>query len=389
MNLLIFEPRLGGHHLTWLRYITEDFLSYGASLTLAVDLRPGADELIEKGLANLRHRVNIVSAYDKNGNYRGGSKMAALLECFINSGAEEVFITNFDEIASNTLRLAAFGLMPPKLLRGKINGIYFRPRFIANAFWPPGNTLKAFGFTRLCRGHWLKNIYLLDEQLISKARKTWQNPDFHFLPDVWYGDYLLNKLKAREKLGIPADKFVFLNYGIGTRRKGLHIVIQAMQRGKLPGNAILLCAGEICDDRLLAGLSELKNKGIAILLNRYISDEKEKLCFAASDIVLLPYVKHFGSSGVLSRAAAAGKPVIASDEGLVARRVREHHLGFLFQSGDPDLLLKDMKQTISSDTDKLASYQKAAKIYAESCSRPAFNKALSSCLISSPTKALT
>lgn len=377
LHFLIFEPRLGGHHLSWLRYVAEDLLATGSSLTLAVDLRPGAKELIEKYLADLLSKVNMISAYGGKANYRGGSKMAALLECFIASGAEEIFMTNFDELASNTLRLAAFGVTPPKALMGKINGIYFRPRFMAHAFWPPGNMIKSLGFKRLCRGHWFKNIYLLDEYLIPKAHNNWPGPQFHFLPDVWNGNFSHDKHAARQALRIPPDKFVFLNYGIGTRRKGLHLVIRAMRQKRLPDNALLLCAGKIADDQeLLCGATELEESGVAMLLNHYVSDKEEELCFAASDAVLLPYVKHFGSSGVLSRAAAAGKLVIASDEGLLARRVREHNLGLLFPSGQVDSLVKNMKQVMTFDKNKLASYIKTAHNYASSCSRQAFRRAI-------------
>ena len=65
-------------------------------------------------------------------------------------------------------------------------------------------------------------------------------------------------------------------------------------------------------------------------MGRYITDQEEKLGFCACDAVLLPYIGHIGSSAILSRAAAAGKMVIASDEGLIAKRVRKHGLGRLF-----------------------------------------------------------
>ncbi len=39
-HLLIFENRTEGHHLHWLRYITEDFLTTGSRVTLALDYRP-------------------------------------------------------------------------------------------------------------------------------------------------------------------------------------------------------------------------------------------------------------------------------------------------------------------------------------------------------------
>ncbi len=381
-HLLIYEPRLGGHHLSWLRYVTEDFLSIGIKLTLAVDQRSDSQHLIEKKFIDLSDRIKVISAYSRDGKYRGGSKTASLCLCLQESGAQEVFMTNFDEIASATLRRAACGIMPPQSLRGRLSGIYFRPRFMDNCCRPLGNMIKQFGFTRLCRSGWLNNLYLLDEYLINRATDKWQGCNFHFLPDVWSGDYSHDQKLAREKLRVPANKFVYLNYGIGTRRKGLHLIIKAMLNFKLPTDIFLLCAGKITDDKeLQKGVVELEKIGLARVINRYVSDEEEELCFAACDTVLLPYVKHFGSSGVLSRAAAAGKFVIASDEGLVARRVREHNLGLLFRSADVESLRNNILEAFKINKSQKILFKDSAHHYAESCSRSIFRTALSSCFM--------
>lgn len=377
-HLLIYEPRLGGHHLTWLRYVTEDFLSVGVRLTLAVDLRPASRELIENNFVDLSDKIKIISAYSEDGKYKGGSKTASLCLCLQESGAQEILMTNFDEIASSTLRRAAFGILPPKSLRGRLNGIYFRPRFMDSHFWPVGNIIKYLGFTKLCRGGWFNNLYLLDEYLIDRAKNKWRNCNFHFLPDVWSGNYSHDQKLARKKLQVPDDKFVYLNYGIGTRRKGLHLVIRAMLNFKLPEEAFLLSAGQIADDKeLQQGVAELEKRGLARVINRYVSDAEEELCFAACDTVLLPYVKHFGSSGVLSRAAAAGKFVIASDEGLVAKRVREHDLGLIFDSENGRSLEEVMAKGLLIGNEKKLLYERNCLNYASSCSRALYRQALS------------
>ena len=116
--------------------------------------------------------------------------------------------------------------------------------------------------------------------------------------------------QAREILKIPLDKFVFLNYGIGDKRKGLHLVIQAMLEASHESRLFLLCAGQISrNNTIRSGLDKLETLGHAKVLNRYVSDVEETLCFCAADAVLLPYINHFGSSGVLSLAAGAGKMV--------------------------------------------------------------------------------
>ncbi len=376
-HILIFEPRIEGHNLIWLRYVTEDLLSAGFRLTLAVDCRPGPYASIQNQLSALIPNVKFISIFTRAGKLRGGSKIRALAQCFRESHAQEVFINNLDEIASHSLRCAAFGVYPSNNLQGRLSGIYFRPGFLVNPVWPLGNLIKSIGFRRLCQRMFFKNICLLDEYLFDAIENGYYHTQFHLLPDPWHGDFSLLQTEARRKLKIPGDKFVFLNYGIGDRRKGLHLVIRSMLASLSESRFFLLCAGQIAKDREIAnGLDNLKRRGLAKVMDRFVSDYEEKLCFCASDAVLLPYINHFGSSGVLSRATAAGKMVIASDEGLLGKRVREHRLGLLFPSGNVKKLRECMKKASLLTRDALAEFRFAGIGYARSCSRDAFRRAL-------------
>ena len=375
-SLLIFEPGIKGHHLSWLRYITEDFLSAGCGLTVAADLRPQSQELVLARLSEFKKDITLISAFDNAGKWRRGSKINAVADCLEQSGASEVFMNNFDEIASDCLRRAAIGIYPPKALQGRLSGVYFRPGFLENPYLPPGNFIKHIGFQKLCRNRWLNHIFLMDEYLFASVEKRYSPAVFHFLPDPWDGDFSISQENARKQLNIPSDKFVFLNYGVGDKRKGLHLAIEAMQTMSPP--SFLLCAGQLRADRkILSTLELLETQGKAKVINRYVSDDEADLCFCACNVVLLPYIQHFGSSGVLSRAAAAGKPVIVSDEGLLARRVREHKLGLLFPSGHAQALKTGMKDIFQSD---MRQFQQAALHYAQLCSRQAFRTALLSAL---------
>jgi glycosyltransferase involved in cell wall biosynthesis len=376
-HLLLFEPRVAGHHLTWLRYLTEDFLAGGFRLTLALDWRPGTRELIQDQLALLMDEIAIVSIFNQDGRLRGRSKMRTLAECFRESGAEEVFVNSFDEFLSGCLRLAALGIEPPERAKGRLNGIYFRPLFLANRNRSLRNAIKFIGFRRLCKRGWFGKIYLMDEYLHAAIGGQYPESLFHVLPDPWHGDFSHRRDDARKALNIPTDKFVLLQYGIGTRRKGLHLAVRtALQLASTP-RLFLLCAGQIRNDpEILRGIDQLERQGKARVLNRYVSDLEEQLAFCASDIVLLPYIKHFGSSGVLARAAAAGKMVIASDEGLLARRVREHGLGWLFPSGNVEELEVNVKKAMTLSGEEMTRFRRAGLRYASLCSRSLFRKAL-------------
>lgn len=376
-HILIFEPRLVGHHLSWLRYVTEDFLHAGLRLTWAVDYRPKAKIQIQEQLSTLIPHVSVISVFDEAGRLRGGNKIRAMADCMRESDARDVFLNSLDEVTSNCLRYAALGIYPPRLLRGRLSGVYLRPRFLENPFRPLGNIIKAMGFRRLCRNGWFKYIYLMDEYLFETSNSTLRDIAFYFLPDPWAGNFSHEKNVARKALGIPEDKFVFLSYGIGDRRKGLRLVVNAMADLPSESRFFLLCAGHIPKDRkTMKRLQQLEGHNLATTLNRYVSDAEEELCFCASDAVLLPYIKHFGSSGVLSRAAASGTMVIVSDEELIARRTRDHNLGLLFPSGNVKALKKSMEDAANLSESYKAQFRESAFKYARLCSRKAFTKAL-------------
>ncbi len=377
MHILIFEPRLEGHHLSWLRYIAEDFLSSGHRLTLAIDGRDQAVERYQKHLGDLLNQVSVNSIFDSDRRIKGGSKLAALNHCFVQSQADQAFVNNLDDIASSMLRRASVGVLPPRPLQGKLSGVYFRPRFLANPLWPVGNILKQIGFNRLAKGGWYHRVCLLDEYLYARHHRRYARAGLTFLPDTWSGSFNMSKSQARDHLGISPNKFVLLHYGIGTRRKGLHLVIRAMLSSTRPERWHLLYAGQLSNDKEITnGMRNLSQRGNATVFNRYVSKAEEHTCFAASDIVLLPYVGHFGSSGVLALSAAAGKMVVASDEGLIAHRVRKKGLGICFASGNTQALknaLSMAEQILGANPHR---YSDAAQAFAQQCDREAFRRAL-------------
>ena len=376
-HMLVFEPRADGHHLSWLRLIAEGFLSIGMRVTLALDDRPEAMVRIRAELGEVMERVAVLPVFDSAGRYREKNKLRTMARCLEESGAGELFLPNLDEIASGCLRRAMFGLYPPKKLKGRISGVYHRPRSLISPDSPLGNRIKTMGLRRLGRNGWCGNIYLVDEYLHSEEKGSYPGVDLHFIPDPGFGNFDIERGQAREALGIPTDRFVFLNYGIPARRKGLHLVVRAMLDMDPGSGAFLFCAGRTARDPELAkGLETLVERGQAAVMGRYISDEEEKLSFCACDAVLLPYIGHIGSSAILSRAAVAGRMILASDEGLIAKRVQEHNLGQLFPSENIAALGRAMVQLATQSKEESERFRTAALRYARTISAETFREAL-------------
>lgn len=375
LHVLVFEPRVEGHHLGYLKAITEDLLAAGYRLTLAIDTSVEAYAKIETEMSATLARVSVVSADD--GSHASAGTIGRIAALHAQTQADFVFLPNLDEIGSVMLRRAAIGLMPPAELRGRLGGIYHRPRFLGALGVSPNQWLKAAGFARLLRGNWLSHVLLLDPYLHADFKRRKPKAPLFFLPDFFPANFTADRTAARRALDLPDDRRVFLFYGGGYRRKGLALAVEAMLAMNEKTSAFLLCAGRQPDDPGIAqGLERLAGQGRAHVINRYISNDEERQLFAASDVVLLPYRHHFGISGVLVRAIGAGLPVIASDEQLLGRLVREHDLGILFWSGDRAALQAAMKQMAQTSDAEMAHWQAAARAAAPNWTREAFRAAL-------------
>ena len=376
-HLLLYEPRTEGHHLGWLRFIADDLLAANFHISIAADLRSGSRGRVEEQLAGLLKDVQLLSAYDETGRRHRGGKVHSVAHCLAASGAENVFLCALDEIASHGWRCATFGLRPPGELRDRMGGIYHRPRFLAAPQWSLDRRLKFPGFQRLLREGWWRQLLFVDEFLAAGLKSAYPAAPIFFLPDPCPPGYDSDAPKARNKLEIPIDRRVMLFYGTGARRKGLPLAVEAMLQLPPESPAFLLCAGQQNPTGKTAdGLAQLVRQNRARLLDRYVSVEEEKLCFAASDAVLLPYLNHFGTSGVLSRAMSAAKPVIVSDEQLLGRLTRERGLGFVFPSGNITALRDVMRRVTQLPAADVARFAAAARDYAKIYSRDAFRAAL-------------
>jgi glycosyltransferase involved in cell wall biosynthesis len=374
-HILVFEPRVEGHHLVYLKAITEELLGAGYRLTLATDAEPQAAKAVRAELGNLMDRVAPATAYDRPEQRR--HKLVRIAQLAEQTHADLVLLPNVDEIGSNLTRRAGLGLMPPAALRGRIGGIYFRPRFLGPLKLSPNQWLKALGFKRLLAGGWFSHLLLPDPYLQAALKARMPQAPASFLPDFFPVDFAADRDEARRRWTLPADKRVLLFYGAGYRRKGLDLAVEAMRSLAASVPAFLLCAGRHSADAQTAeGLAQLSEQGRARVIERYITDEEEKQLFAAADAVLLPYRKHFGSSGVLVHAIGAGLPVIVSDEEFMGRLVREHGLGIPFAPGDTQALAKAIVRLATAAPQEMARWQAAAKTIAPTWSRQAFREAL-------------
>jgi glycosyltransferase involved in cell wall biosynthesis len=239
------------------------------------------------------------------------------------------------------------------------------------------NSLKAFGFRRLSGQGWFRQVFFTDERLCGRALARTPGAPFFPLADPPTQVFDHPSKAARTKLALPEDKRIFLFYGGPYWRKGLHLAVRAMLELPPDHPSLILCVGrQSPESEIAAGLAQLAQQGRALVINRYVTPEEEKNAFSACDIVLLPYIGHFGSSGVMAQAAAAAKSMIASDENLVGARVRDYRLGWLFPSGDATRLRQVIDEAARAAPERLAEFASGAVAYSRVFSRAAFRRSL-------------
>jgi glycosyltransferase involved in cell wall biosynthesis len=144
----------------------------------------------------------------------------------------------------------------------------------------------------------------------------------------------------------PRDRMVFLLFGYLTERKGVLALLHALHG--LPADAAprvaVVLAGKVepairSEVQDLCALINLDRPDLWLHLeDRRVSSGELDALVRRSDVVLAPYQRFVGSSGVLLWAARLGKPVLTQEFGLLGRLVKDYQLGVAADCGNPSAL---------------------------------------------------
>lgn len=126
------------------------------------------------------------------------------------------------------------------------------------------------------------------------------------------------KASVRMRFDLPEFRTLILQFGNISRYKGVDLLVEAVERARLPDDAFVLIVGRTSSDRyredLLGKLRSMRNAKQIAWRDEYIPDDSIPQLLAAADCMVLPYRK-IDQSGVMFAAKSAGIPVIAADVG--------------------------------------------------------------------------
>lgn len=184
--------------------------------------------------------------------------------------------------------------------------------------------------TRLCNDIIVMSEYSRQEF----ARSYRRTKRIHLIPHGNYvNDYLnqINRLDARQKLGILPHQKVLLNFGRVMRYKGISNLLAAFSQLQ-DRDVVLLVAGVCKEPDLLFEIQQAARADPRIILRlEYIPDEDIQVYMNACNWVVLPYQKILNSGSALL-ALSFKRPVIVPQRGALTELIKDGEHGFCYQS---------------------------------------------------------
>jgi glycosyltransferase involved in cell wall biosynthesis len=242
------------------------------------------------------------------------------------------------------------------------SGIYFRPTLhygnfsgmeqIAPSGFPQWR--EAFILQRVLHRKRLKTVFCLDPFFEPAQQNLQTQAKTIFLPDPVDLSAFAQEPDSslRSRLGIDADRQIFLVFGALSGRKGIFQLLDAVAQLS-EEHCRRLCLLLVGESAIQAQLEErilsLCAKHPVQVVRRYefIPDHEIPQYFKLTDIAVALYQRHVGSSGILLLAAAAQKPVIGTDYGLMGELVRRYQLGIAVDSTQPAAIATGIQQFLS------------------------------------------
>lgn len=171
------------------------------------------------------------------------------------------------------------------------------------------------------------------------------NPVFRQTVHPTYNAFRIENMsreEARRKIGIGNDEKILLFFGFVREYKGLKYLIRAMQSiTKRVTDIKLLIVGDFSSGESKRQYEDLIGQTGAkehiTVYDGYIPDREVEKFFAASDIVVLPYVSAT-QSGIAQIAYGFEKPVVVTNVGGLPDVVTDQKTGYIVESESADAI---------------------------------------------------
>jgi glycosyltransferase involved in cell wall biosynthesis len=379
LRVVLFDQATDGHHLEYATWLSTYLREAGDEVTF-VTLTPPAPEVDLapiSAVASLRYATSdaIRSSVDQTSLRRLGRATVGCrfaVDIARRQGADILHYLYLDRIEL-PMAAGAFRRATPFATFGTL----FWPYFVRRGRDPADPAKLAYHalvrrlLGRMLRRGTLNGLFVHSERTRSLLLGTWGpqlSHRIHVVPDPAIQSKDVGVQKSRRQLGLPDRGSLLLFFGALRYDKGPDVLLEALQRLRGDWHAVIAGRpGWLSEAEAARYRSRLTDPARLILRLGFVSDADVPSYFEAADAVVLPYRSAFlGTSGVLQRAAGAGKPVIATDVGDIGSTVRTAGLGMVVDPDDPEALRQALQEFLDAGSASVVGVEERARRYAQS-----------------------
>jgi len=199
------------------------------------------------------------------------------------------------------------------------------------------------------KGPWRK-ILLIDPRSFEDLKNP-ASRNVILCPDPAPPQKFFDRVEARQALELPIRGQLLVSVGNQEERKGSDLLLKAFEQLKGDTSATLLMIGKFSDEvkNMAEQVSSLcKGENKIVIRDEYVSDDQLQQAVVASDVVAVPYRDVERPSGIVSRAVAWGRPLLATDGGWLKWFVIKYKAGHLTNPQDPQQFGQDIKRALEA-----------------------------------------
>ncbi|MEA5497273.1 glycosyltransferase family 4 protein [Limnoraphis robusta Tam1] len=390
-KIMLFDLSIGGHHPTYIRYLIQYWHQEQRPEQLSIVVIPKFltehADVVELAKFYDSKKINFVAISSEEESLIN-SRETRIQRAFRNFREWKILCKYATQLNVDHCLILYFDTCQQPLTLGlsspcRFSGIYFRPTLhysqLKNAqdrdHNKSSNWLEKLTVSRVLGHPKLQTLFCLDPIAVKylnhqfkTAAKVIHLPD----PVEPFPPSSLSSSEIREHLGIQPNRKVFLLFGALTERKGVHQLLEAISQlpAQLCEQICLLLVGNLTSRIETQFKSQIQAvcqaKPVQILGNyEYIPDSAIPNYFQVADVILAPYQRHVGMSGILLLAAAAEKPLLSSDYGLMGELVQRYELGLIVDSTQPGEIAKGLTQLMQSSLQSFCNPKKMKQFVQE------------------------
>jgi glycosyltransferase involved in cell wall biosynthesis len=370
-RIMLFDLALGGHHGSYIRHLIDYWCEQDLSGSLDIVVLPqflSVHTDVVETISKYKHpKINLIAIAEAETKALN-SRKSGFSRVFRNFQEWDLYCQYATSLQATQSLIMYLDTCEIPLSVGRyspcpFSGIYFRPTFHYSylpGYQPSGkNKLQhireKLTLSRILQHPKLNTLFCLDPFAIKHIEQFSSQAKVVYLPDPVEIDCIDNpNLKAiKTNLEIEPHRRVFLLFGALGGRKGIYKLLDAV--ALLPDElcqqlCLLLVGGTnaIEQAQIEAQVKTISQHKPVQIIQRYqfIPEAEVTAYFQLADLVLAPYQKHAGMSGILLQAAAAGKPVFSSNYGLMGEMVRRYQLGLTVDSSLPEAISQGLTRCL-------------------------------------------